>query len=151
MSRRRTVLYWVITAGLAWELAFGGLSDLLRFDYVRVIVDRLGYPLYLLTILGVWKLLAAAVLLAPRLPLAKEWAYAGSFFAFTGASASHIAAGSAALDWIGPLFGAGATIGSWVLRPPSRRLVGTERRPTITRARAHEPAALVTGQPAPSA
>jgi hypothetical protein len=87
-----------------------------------VIVSRLGYPLYLLTILGVWKLLAAVVLLAPRLPRAKEWAYAGCFFAFTGAAASHFAAHSRFLDGFGPLIGAAVTVASWALRPASRRL-----------------------------
>jgi DoxX-like family len=151
VSRRRAVLYWVITVGLAWELAFGGLSDLLRLEYVRVIVDRLGYPLYLLTILGVWKLLAAVVLLAPRLPLVKEWAYAGSFFAFTGASASHIAAESAAIDWLGPLIGACATVASWALRPPARRIDETTAPLVIAPATTAEHSAItaVAGSSAP--
>jgi DoxX-like family len=119
---KRTTLYWVVTIGLAWELAFGGVSDLMRLDYVRTTVEHLGYPLYLLTILGVWKVLATVALLAPGFLLLKEWTYAGSFFMFTGAAASHIAAGDAPVKWIGPVLGAGATLASWALRPPSRRL-----------------------------
>jgi hypothetical protein len=120
-EKRRTVAYWVVTVALAWELAFGGYSDLARLEYVRVIVSRLGYPLYLLTILGVWKVLAAVVLLVPRFSLPKEWAYAGCFFAFTGAAASHFAAHSRFLDGFGPLIGAVVTVASWALRPASRR------------------------------
>jgi DoxX-like family len=74
---RRTTLYWVVTVGLAWELGFGGASDLLRLDYVRTTVEHLGYPLYLLTILGVWKVLATVALVIPGFLLLKEWAYAG--------------------------------------------------------------------------
>ena len=92
-ARVRQVGYWVITIALAWEVGFGGLSDLARLEYVRLVVARLGYPLYLLTILGVWKVLAAAALLVPRRPLLKEWAYAGCFFAFKGAAASRTAVG----------------------------------------------------------
>jgi hypothetical protein len=117
-------IYWVLTIGLAWELGVGGASDLLRLDYVRMTVEHLGYPLYLLTILGVWKLLATVALLIPGFLLLKEWAYAGSFFMFTGAAASHIASSDALINWIGPVIGAGVTIASWALRPPSRRLEG---------------------------
>jgi hypothetical protein len=121
-EKPRTIAYWVVTVALAWELAVGGTSDLARLEYVRVIVSRLGYPLYLLTILGVWKLLAAVVLLAPRLSLPKEWAYAGCFFVFTGAAASHLAAHGRFWEGFGPLIGAAVTVASWALRPASRRL-----------------------------
>ncbi len=59
-------------------------------------VDRmahLGYPTYLLTILGIWKLFGVAAVLIPKFPLLKEWAYAGFFFAMSGAAISHIIMG----------------------------------------------------------
>jgi uncharacterized membrane protein YphA (DoxX/SURF4 family) len=121
-SRIRRTTYWLVTIGLAWELGFGGLSDVMRLQYVRVIVTHLGYPLYLLTIIGVWKLLATIALLVPRFPLLKEWAYAGSFFVFSGAVISHIAAGDGFGHWIGPGIGAAVTVISWGLRPHSRRV-----------------------------
>jgi hypothetical protein len=121
-SRTLKVTYWMLTVGLAWELGFGGVSDLMRLQYVRVVVAHLGYPLYLLSIIGIWKVLAAIVLLAPRFRLVKEWAYAGSFFVFSGAAASHIAAGDGFGRWIGPAIGAAVTVASWALRPPSRRV-----------------------------
>ena len=121
-SRTRTITYWLFTVGLAWELGFGGVSDLMRLQYVRVIVAHLGYPPYLLSILGFWKVLAAVVLLVPRFPVVKEWAYAGSFFVFTGAAASHMAAGDSFEKWMGPVIGAAMTVASCALRPPSRRV-----------------------------
>jgi DoxX-like family len=63
---------WVLTIGLAWELGVGGASDLLRLDYVRMTVEHLGYPLYLLTILGVWKLLATVAPADPRVLAAER-------------------------------------------------------------------------------
>ena len=54
--------------------------DLLRAPAVIQPITALGYPLYLASILGVWKLLGAAAITAPGLPRLKEWAYAGVLF-----------------------------------------------------------------------
>jgi hypothetical protein len=113
---------WLFTVIVAFELAAGALWDLLRIKYVRVVLTHLGYPLYLLVILGVWRIPGALTLLAPRFPRLKEWAYAGAFFDYTGAAASHLWAGDGARQWIGPLIFAGFTLISWGLRPTSRRL-----------------------------
>ena len=118
----RSIAYWLFTIIVAFELAAGALWDLLRIEYVRVILTHLGYPLYLLTILGVWKILGAAAILAPRFQRLKEWAYAGAFFSYTGAAASHLLAGDRVPMWAAPLVFSAFTIGSWALRPASRRL-----------------------------
>ena len=44
-------------------------------------------------VLGSWKVLGAIALLVPRRALLKEWAYAGAFFAYTGAIVSHLTTG----------------------------------------------------------
>jgi uncharacterized membrane protein YphA (DoxX/SURF4 family) len=77
-SRSRAVAYWIATVSAAAELAVGGVWDLLRIDYVRDVVEHLGYPTYLLTIMGVWKIPGAVALLIPRCPPLKEWVYARS-------------------------------------------------------------------------
>jgi hypothetical protein len=80
-ARNRAVAYWATTAIIAAELAVGGAWDILRIDYVREIVERqLGYPEYFLVIMGIWKVPGAVVLLVPRCPRLKEWAYAGAVF-----------------------------------------------------------------------
>ncbi|REK52782.1 MAG: hypothetical protein C6W55_15155 [Thermobacillus sp.] len=56
-------------------------------------MTKIGYPLYVLTILGVWKLLGAAALVVPVFPRLKEWAHTGIFFLMTGAALSHVMAG----------------------------------------------------------
>jgi len=83
---------------------------------------HLGYPVYFMTILGIWYLLAGLALLAPRLPLLKEWAYAGLIFNYTGAAASHLAAGDGSDALIPPVIFTALVITSWALRPSSRRL-----------------------------
>jgi uncharacterized membrane protein YphA (DoxX/SURF4 family) len=93
-----------------------------RCRMFREVIDRLGYPPYFLVILGIWKLLGAVALLVPRFPRLKEWAYAGVVFNYTGAVASHLAAGfidAGALVFLTLMMG--ITVASWSLRPPSRR------------------------------
>jgi len=120
--RRSMAAYWAATILVSSELIVGGLWDVQRSAQVRTVTDQLGYPSYFLVILGTWKLLGALALLSPRLPLLKEWAYAGVFFTDTGAIASHLTTGYALgeLTILIPL--AVLTVLSWTLRPPSRRL-----------------------------
>jgi DoxX-like family len=118
----RTIAYWFFTVILAWEMVAGSMWDLLRIEYVRSVFAHLGYPAYMLSILGVWKLPCALALLVPRFPRLKEWAYAGAFFNYTGAAASHIFVGDGPAKWVGPLVFALFTLASWALRPPDRRL-----------------------------
>ncbi len=120
--------YWATTAVVVLELLVGGVADLIHGpallfvgDPVVPILARLGYPVYLLTILGVWKLLGAIALLAPRFPRLKEWAYAGAFFVYVGAAASWAARGDIG-NFIGLLAFAVLTLASWALRPPGRTL-----------------------------
>lgn len=118
----RSVVYWVTTALLAFELGLGGVWDVLRVPQVRGVIDRLGYPAYFLVILGIWKLLGAIVVIIPRFPRLKEWAYAGVVFNLTGALASNIASGVTDTGTLAYLvLMMGVTAGSWALRPASRR------------------------------
>jgi len=118
----RAIVYWVATALLVFELVLGGMWDVLRVPHVRVVIERIGYPLYFLVILGVWKLLGAVALVIPRFPRLKEWAYAGVVFNLTGALVSHVASGDiepGPMSYLVVMVGITAT--SWSLRPPSRR------------------------------
>lgn len=125
----KSIGYWVTTAIIEFELVVGGITDVLRGRAVLVagepvvdILARLGYPAYLLTIIGIWKLLAGIALVVPGFPRLKEWAYAGIVFEMTGAAASWIATGDKTGEFIAPLFFAVTALGSWALRPPSRML-----------------------------
>ncbi len=117
-----TSAYWLLTLTVAFEMAAGGLWDLLRIEYVRVVLTHLCYPLYLLYIIGAPRIPCALALLAPRFPRLKEWAYAGAFFNYAGAAASHLLAGDRGGQWMGPLVFSAFTLASWALRPASRRL-----------------------------
>ena len=120
-ARNRSIVYWVTTVIIAAELAVGGVWDILRTDYVREVLEqRLGYPAYFSVIIGLWKVPGAVVLLVPRLPRLKEWAYAGAVFTYTGAAASHLAVGDGA-GALGPVGFAVIALASWALRPAPRR------------------------------
>jgi len=119
--RFRSAGYWLATAAVAGELGLGGIWDIARLPFVRDLVTHLGYPSYFLVLLGIWKMLGAAALLVPRHALLKEWAYAGVFFTYTGAIASHFTTGYGLAE-VGLLAALTAlTVLSWALRPPSRR------------------------------
>jgi uncharacterized membrane protein YphA (DoxX/SURF4 family) len=128
-GRARWIAYWIATSLIGLETLAGGVTDLMHGRTSLVsgplvvdVITNLGYPVYFLTILGVWKLLGGLVLFAPRLPRLKEWAYAGVIFELTGAAASFVAHGDPANELIAPLVLAGLALISWALRPPSRRL-----------------------------
>jgi hypothetical protein len=117
------IIYWIATALLGIGMLQSGIFAVLRNDqWVKIITD-LGYPLYFLTILGVWKILGVIAIVIPKFKLLKEWAYAGFFFAMTGALVSHLAVGDYAVKAIlGPVFQTLFIVVSWYFRPASRKI-----------------------------
>ena len=99
-----------------------GLLDLSGAPAMAQHVTALGYPAYLQHFLGVAKLLGAAVILLPRLPRLKEWAYAGMTFDLAGASYSHFAHRDAATELLLPVSLLLLLALSYLLRPDRRRL-----------------------------
>ena len=87
-------------------------------------IIHLGYPTYFLYIIGTWKILGVIALLAPGLALVKEWAYAGFFFAMSGAVLSHILSGDAIGQWAAPLSFLIATVLSWYFRDQRLKVLG---------------------------
>jgi len=124
MSKTRKILYWFFTGWLALGMVSTGAVQLFKAkDGAGGLesITHLGYPAYILTLLGIWKLLGVLAVLAPRLPLLKEWAYAGFFFAMTGAIYSHIASGSPAKELFPSVLLGVITVVSWSLRPADRK------------------------------
>lgn len=125
---RRRLAYWIATALFCGLFALGGAGHLARAAWVAEGMQRLGYPPYVMTLLGVAKLLGVAALLAPRRPLLKEWAYAGFAFDLLGAAASHAFVGDFSQTWR-PAFVLVLGIASYLLRPAERRLPQTPALP----------------------
>jgi uncharacterized membrane protein YphA (DoxX/SURF4 family) len=123
MKKRDKIIYWTATLWLALGMVSTGLVQLFRMkEEVEKTAHHLGYPEYLLIILGIWKLLGVIAILIPRFPLLKEWAYAGFFFVMSGAIVSHLILHDSIGDLFGPTLLILLTIVSWYFRPADRRL-----------------------------
>ncbi|GGB46154.1 DoxX family protein [Fictibacillus barbaricus] len=123
--RGKMIAYWTVTLLLAAALMLSGIGQLMQYGGNVELVTNLGYPLYILTILGVWKVLGVIVLVVPGFTRLKEWVHAGIFFLMTGAALSHAFVndyGDYGFHIILPLLYAALNIASWVLRPKSRML-----------------------------
>src|ERR1044071_503712 len=113
MTMTKKIVYWIATLWLALGMASTGIVQLLKQPADVDMMARLGYPAYLLTILGIWKILGVIAVLVPKYPLVKEWAYAGFFFAMSGAAISHIVMRDPFSDIFPPLLLLVLTVASW--------------------------------------
>jgi len=123
MTKRNKIIYWIATLWLSLGMVSTGIVQLMKMKEETDMMAHLGYPLYFLTLLGVWKILGVVAVLIPKFPLLKEWAYAGFFFAMSGAVVSHLANGDAATELFGPTLLIILTATSWYFRPANRKMV----------------------------
>ena len=123
MTKGNKIIYWVSTVWLALAMLASGLQQLFHTKSFVDIMVPLGYPMYFLTILGVWKVLGVIAVLIPKHALLKEWAYAGFFFAMSGAVISHIASGSNLVELVPSSMLLVITIISWYFRPADKKVV----------------------------
>ena len=72
-------------------------------------------------ILGIWKIMGVIAVLIPNIPIVKEWAYAGFFFAMSGALISHLSMGNPIKEILPSLLLLILTIVSWFFRPSNRK------------------------------
>jgi hypothetical protein len=119
--RFKPVAYRIFTGILLLQTLAGAVLDLSRNRAFADAAGHLGYPPYLLPILGTLRIAAFITILVPGLMVIKEWAYAGLFFEFVIACISHIAVGDSVTQWFSPLIFALITFASWILRPSSRK------------------------------
>ena len=123
MTKRDKIIYWTATIWLALGMLSTGAVQLSKMEEEVANIKQLGYPVYLLTILGMWKILGVVAVLIPKFPLLKEWAYAGFFFAMSGAAISRIASGDSVNELFPSLLLLTLTVLSWYFRPADKRLV----------------------------
>lgn len=122
MIKGNKIIYWTATIFLSIGMLAGGTQQILQIGGYNEIVTKLGYPLYLLSIIGTWKILGVIAILIPKFPLVKEWAYAGFFFVMSGAFISHLTAGQPFTEAIPSLTLLIITVISWYFRPANRRI-----------------------------
>ncbi len=120
------ITYWIVTIWLALGMVSTGAGQLFKMKAGQggvEMITHLGYPIYFITILGVWKILGVVAVLIPKFPLLKEWAYAGFFFVMSGAIISHIAVGDSVNEIWPSLLLLVLTVVSWYFRPADRKII----------------------------
>src|SRR5258708_17312785 len=129
MIKRNMIIYCGATLWLALGMLATRSFQLFKMEAEGALsppgvygITHLGYPIYFLTILGVWKIFGVVALLIPKFPLLKEWAYAGFFFAMSGAIFSHVAVGDPLKEVIPSLLLLILTVLSWYFRPAERKI-----------------------------
>ncbi len=115
-------VYWASTGIFGLVFTVGGAANVLGFEEPAQGLRHLGFPAYLGLFLGAAQLFAVGAVLAPGLPLLKEWAYAGLCFLLMGAAYAHLRSGDPLEAIVLPLFVWGAGACSYLSRPPERRL-----------------------------
>lgn len=123
MMKRNKIIYWIATIWLSLGMVSTGIVQLIQMEEEAQKMNELGYPLYFLTIIGIWKLLGVLAVLIPKYPLLKEWAYAGFFYLMSGAMFSHLAAGDNAVEFFGPALLLVLTVVSWYFRPTDKKII----------------------------
>lgn len=124
MKKINTIIYWITTAMVSLGMLYSGIAQVLHTKEMIELVNALGYPVYFLNIIGVWKILGVIAILSPGFKLLKEWAYAGLFFLMTGALLSHLAMHDyAPKSILGPTMQTLFIVLSWYFRPGSRKLI----------------------------
>lgn len=123
MTKKNKIIYWGATLWLGLGMTATGIVQLMQIKEEGQMMQHLGYPLYFLILLGVWKILGVIAILIPKFPLLKEWAYAGFFFAMSGAVFSHLYSGDSPKELFGPVLLIVLTVVSWYFRPADRKVM----------------------------
>lgn len=122
MKKRNKIIYWIATLWLALGMGSTGTVQLLKVKEEVTNITQLGYPLYFLTLLGIWKIIGVIAVLIPKFPLLKEWAYAGFFFAMSGAIFSQLSSDKPLQKILPSLLLLVLTVASWYFRPENRKV-----------------------------
>jgi uncharacterized membrane protein YphA (DoxX/SURF4 family) len=126
MTKTNKWIYWISTAWLALGMLSTGIVQLMKVKEGQGgadMINHLGYPGYLLTLLAICKIMGVVALLVPKFPLLKEWAYAGFVFIMAGAIFSHIASGDEIKELFPSLLLLVLSGISWYFRPADRKIV----------------------------
>jgi hypothetical protein len=95
--------YWLITVLAALPVMLSGYANLSHQPEMIQNMAHLGFNPNFMTILGTWKILGGLAILVQPGKTLTDWAYAGLFFALTGAAWSHLLAGDGFGGAIAPL------------------------------------------------
>jgi hypothetical protein len=130
--KARTWIGWIVTGLMAALMLLSAAPDVLRIPGAVAVFKHLGYPPYLLLLLGTAKILGVAAVLSPGPARLKEWAFAGLTFDLTGALYSHLSVGDPPSAWMAAAIGLALVAASYIAyRSRPSRVESQARRITI--------------------
>lgn len=103
--RKLKTWYWIATIIFALMMLMDGFGGITQQEAGKEVLKHLGYPMYLLIIVGIAKVLGAAAILQNKFYTIKEWAFAGFAINFIGAFASRAFVGDEISLLIPPFIG----------------------------------------------
>ena len=104
-DKKIRTFYWIATIFFALLMLMDGYGGVSQQEAGQEVMKHLGYPMYVLIIFGIAKILGAIAIIQTKYQTIKEWAYAGFAFNFIGAIASRALAGDGIAITIFPLIG----------------------------------------------
>jgi uncharacterized membrane protein YphA (DoxX/SURF4 family) len=117
-ASRATQIAAMVTTGIVafmW-LYFGRLYLIHDPEEWRIANQQLGYPLYIIPLIGVTHILGGVGLLIPKVPRLTEWVYAGFAITLLLAFYSQLNGGGTTWDKFDPILVTGFVFTSYVLR-----------------------------------
>ncbi len=122
MSKKKPIIYWIATLWLALGMVSTGIVQIIKMEEEVLNFNKLGYPTYLMTLIGIAKIFGVIAILSPKFPILKEWAYAGFTFTMSGAIISHLVVQDELTSLFGPTLLLVLTFISRHFRPDSRKI-----------------------------
>ncbi len=109
------IAYWIVTVLLSFFIVGGAIPDIMQIPEALDLFTQLGYPPYLLLIVGWAKILGIIGIWQKWWPFLREWAYAGLVIDLLGAFISHLFVGDPASLYSASLVGLVFTFASYAL------------------------------------
>ena len=120
--------YWIFTVLLVFLMLFSAISSFMSNPEGEAMMQHIGYPMSVLKLLSVAKILGVIAILVPGYARLKEWAYAGFAFDLIGAFYAFLAAGDSVMKGSFMLIGLVFVFGSYffyhAIRKSKRLSVG---------------------------
>jgi uncharacterized membrane protein YphA (DoxX/SURF4 family) len=117
VGRAAQIAAMVITGLVAFIwMYFGGLYLIHDPDEWRIANQQLGYPLYIIPLIGVTHILGGVGLLIPNVPRLTEWVYAGLVINLSLAFYSQLNGSCSTWDKFDPIIVMAFVFASYVLR-----------------------------------
>ena len=91
--KKNKIGYWILTVIFAGMMTLSSVMYLTHQPAILQALHGLGYPDYILSLLGTAKIIGVISLVQTRFSTLKEWAYAGFSINLVAAAWSHLAVG----------------------------------------------------------